>query len=102
MNYSEITSRIKQSVNSIDSKARVILFGSRARGDYEDSSDWDFLVLTSHQVDDQIKKRIREKLLDAELEAGEVISSLIFSQDKWLNYQITPLYQNIAKEGIEL
>ncbi len=29
---------------------KVILFGSRARGDYNDSSDWDFLVVIDKKI----------------------------------------------------
>jgi uncharacterized protein len=102
MNRNELTYKVKESVKSIDPNARVILYGSRARGDNKITSDWDFLILTSHQVDEPIKKQIRDRLIDTELEAEEVISSLIFSQEKWTDYQITPLYKNISKDGVEI
>ena len=102
MNRNELTYKVKQSIKSVDPNARIILFGSRARGDNKSSSDWDFLVLTSHQVDESVKRQIRDRLIDTELEAEEVISTLIFSQDKWRDYQITPLFKNISKDGVEL
>jgi uncharacterized protein len=37
---------VKQSLLSIDDKAIIILFGSRARGDASKDSDWDFLIVT--------------------------------------------------------
>jgi predicted nucleotidyltransferase len=102
MNRKDLTYKVKDSIKSIDPEARVILFGSRARGDNKGTSDWDFLILTSHQVDENTKRQIRDKLLDTELEAEEVISSIIFSQDKWRDFQVTPLYKNISKDGVEL
>ena len=102
MNRKELTYKVKESIKSVDPNARVILFGSRARGDDKISSDWDFLILTSKKADDSIKKQIRDSVLDTELEAEEVISTIIFSQDKWADYQITPLYKNILKDGVEL
>lgn len=102
MNRNEITYRVKETVKSVDPKARVILFGSNARGDSLASSDWDFLILTSSNPTEQYKKTLRDKLIDTELEAGEVISTIIFSQRKWNDYSITPLYKNIIKDGIEL
>ncbi len=102
MTRNELTNRIKNSIKRIDPNARVILFGSQARGDSNVSSDWDILILTSRQMDEDDKGKIRNRLLDTELEAESVISSLIFSQDKWQDYQVTPLYQNILNEGIEL
>jgi uncharacterized protein len=102
MNRNELTYRVKEIVKALDPKAKVILFGSKARGDSYGSSDWDFLILTSINSNEQNKKVIRDKLIDTELEAGEVISTIIFSQKKWSDYTITPLYKNIIKDGIEL
>jgi predicted nucleotidyltransferase len=102
MNRNELTYRVKESVKSLDPKAKVILFGSKARGDSRTTSDWDFLILASANPSEKYKKAIRDKLLDTELEAGEVISTIIFSKRKWNDYQITPLYKNIIKDGIEL
>jgi predicted nucleotidyltransferase len=102
MTRNELTYKVKESIRSIDPKAKIILFGSRARGDNNKQSDWDFLILTSSQVDDGKKKEIRNKLIDTELEAEEVISTLIFSQTRWQDYVVTPLYQNVIRDGIEL
>jgi len=102
MTANELKARVKLSIKSIDPEARIILFGSKARGDSKRYSDWYFLILTSLKTDSKFKMKIRNRLLDTELEAEEVISSLIFSQEKWNEYQITPLYKNISKDGIEL
>ena len=102
MTANELKARVKLSIKSIDPEARIILFGSKARGDSKKHSDWDFLILTSLKTDSKFKTQIRNELLDTELEAEEVISSLIYSQEKWNDYQITPLYKNISKDGIEL
>ena len=98
----ELTYRVKETVKSFDPKARVILFGSRARGDNKNSSDWDFLILTSFNSNNLFNRQIRDKLIDTELEAEEVISTIIFSFDQWKEYKNTPLYKNIASEGIEI
>jgi predicted nucleotidyltransferase len=36
---------------------RIILFGSRARGDYKEDSDWDILIVTENRLDDEVKYR---------------------------------------------
>ncbi len=102
MNRKELISSVKATVRSIDPLARVILFGSRARGDNNNFSDWDFLVLVSQEANERLKSQIRDSLIDIELEAGQVISTVIYSQAQWPNYQITPLFQNIEKEGLEV
>jgi len=102
MNRKELISSVKATVRSVDPLARVILFGSRARGDNNKFSDWDFLILVSQEANERVKSQIRDSLIDTELEAEQVISTVIYSQDQWPNYQITPLFQNIAKEGLEV
>ena len=102
MNRKELIYKVKESIKSLDPDARVILFGSSAREDNTVSSDWDFLILTSRQIDEYTKRQIRDRLIDTELEAEEVISTIIFSQNRWSDYQVTPLYKNISKDGVEL
>jgi uncharacterized protein len=102
MDNKELIYKVKESIRSIDPDAKVILFGSRARGVYKSSSDWDFLVLTSRKADESIKRQIRDALIDTELEAEEVISTLILPRNKWNEYQITPLYKNVLKDGVEI
>ncbi len=102
MNRQELTNKVKESVRAIDPNARVILFGSRARGNNIPISDWDFLILTSIQTDEKLKRQIRDRLIDTELEAEEVISTIIYSQEKWEDYKVTPLYINIQRDGIEV
>ena len=102
MKQQELANRVKESIRKLDPRARVILFGSRARGDAKANSDWDFLIISSLQVNEKIKRQFRTSLIDTELDAEEVISTLIYSQDEWNNYQLTPLYKNIAKEGVEI
>ncbi len=102
MKRQELINRVKETVRSIDPKARVILFGSRARGDNNKISDWDFLVLISNEVDEKIKRQIRDRLIDIELEAEQVISTIIYSQDQWSDYKITPIYKSVSKEGFEV
>ena len=36
---------------------RIILFGSRARGDYTEDSDWDILLVTEESIDRTTKRR---------------------------------------------
>ena len=98
----EILSKIKESVSKLDPDAKIILFGSRARGDYEKESDWDILILTSIPATEENKRNLRYHLLDIELETEQAISTLIHHYDHWKNYYVTPLYDVIQKEGIEV
>ena len=98
-----ISQLIRNSVRSIDPKAEVILYGSRARGDERIDSDWDILILTDYSVNLQIEREFRDKLYDLELETGEPFSVFAYSKSDWQTKQrITPFYQNVTQEGILL
>lgn len=90
---------VKAAVQSIEPTATVILFGSRARGDFHAESDWDFLVLLD-EVDWEKKREIRNTLYEIELEMEEAISTLIEEKEEWERHEILLLYQNVQKEGI--
>lgn len=95
---------IKSAIYRKNPEAEVILFGSRARGQENRTSDWDILILlnTSH-VDRNTEKAYRDALFDVALETGEAISTFVFSKQEWeTKYAITPLFQNVQKEGILL
>ena len=95
-----IKSRIKQK----NPLADIILFGSHARGQSNKDSDWDILILLNQPVVNRMMEReYRDELFAIELEIGEPISTLVFSKSDWeQKHEITPLYQNIKREGIYL
>lgn len=102
MKKEKFLTEVKRAVLSIDNNAQVILFGSRARGDSKQGSDWDFLILTSSALTEKRKRVIRDKLVDTEIEAEQAISTIIYHRKRWNDISITPLYQNVMNEGIEL
>ena len=90
-NKSQIRRLIREYVNVVDSKAEVILYGSRARGDERADSDWDILILTDYPVDLATEEKFRDKLYDLELEIDEPLSVFIYSKNEWKRRQrITP------------
>jgi predicted nucleotidyltransferase len=93
---------IRQKVNELDNSAEVILYGSRARGDNKQDSDWDVMILLNRKnVDKKVEQTFRHHLLDIELEIGVPISVFVYSKSDWEGkYSITPLFKSIKKEGI--
>ena len=97
-----ILSSVKNRIKKIDPKVRILLFGSRARKDATDNSDWDFLILTNLAVNRELKNRISDELFETELETDEVLSGVIQNTELWKQYSFTSFYQNVTSEGIEL
>jgi len=54
-NRKSLLSTVRKKIRDIDPEARIILFGSRARGDSNPNSDWDFLILTRKEVNQDLK-----------------------------------------------
>lgn len=78
---------------------QVVLFGSQARGDAREGSDFDFLVVV-----DQRTREIRDAVLDAGVTMmnryDRLFASLLYSDEEWRNVQRYPLGWNIMKEGM--
>lgn len=98
----KILIQLKKKIRSIDPNAKVILFGSRARGNYNDDSDWDFLILTEKRVTQDLNNEISDSLFEAELDTDQVLTSIVQNTSIWKKYSNTPFYWNIFKDGIEL
>ncbi len=97
-----ILSAVKSRVSKIDSEAKIILFGSRARNDAKKESDWDFLILTHFTVTRELKNKISDVLFETELETDQVLTGIIQNINSWADYANTPIYSNILKDGIEI
>ncbi|MEO8960680.1 MAG: nucleotidyltransferase domain-containing protein [Ginsengibacter sp.] len=93
---------VKKQILLTDATASVILFGSRARGDAEDDSDWDFLVLTQHSDTDLLSDKLRKKILrEVELKYNVAISLMVKNAVLWQSdYTVTNIYESINEEGI--
>ena len=80
---------------------QVVLFGSRARGDASDTSDYDFVVVL-----DSKERSFREQVVDVGammLNATDTLfAALVYGADEWSAIQTSPLGWNIQREGIVL
>lgn len=55
----EILEKLKRILNEMNLKySKILLFGSRARGDFMEESDWDFLIVLEKPVDARTKKEL--------------------------------------------
>jgi len=91
---------IKNSVSTTEPNATVVLYGSYARGQQNDNSDIDLLILVDKDkimpVDED---RIAYPLYDIEFETGILISPILYTKKDWANHRITPFFENVNKEG---
>jgi len=85
--------------------SKVIVYGSYARGDYNENSDVDVMILTKLN-ESEIKKiasDIYDMAYDIELEEGLHISVAIKNEEQFEYWVDTlPFYRNVSKEGVEI
>ena len=99
-----IANRIKSNIQLQNPAAKVILFGSRARGDSNHQSDWDILVVIDKPLLNRAEeKEYRNRIFGIELKIEQPISLFVVSKTDWDGkYMFSPFYRNIQKEGIQL
>ena len=100
----QMLNRIIGVVNQTAPDSEIYLYGSRARGDAGKLSDWDLLILlNSNKLSFDFETKFMDSFYEIELETGEIISPLFYTKKDWTeNHFITPLFENIEKEGIRI
>ena len=80
----EILRELKKSLESFlgDRLLRMVLFGSMARGDYNDKSDVDVAIII-RGLTRELKHQILDKVAEVELNHLTPISTLILSEDEF-------------------
>jgi len=80
----------------------IILYGSKARGDSDEESDIDLLILLDSEVSRQVREKITEITYDLELKYDVVFGIIVEDRDFWNSplANAMPLHWNVDKEGI--
>lgn len=103
----DILCSIKQGYKQVygDDIMDIYLYGSYARGDYEQDSDIDFVaIVKGNRLDLQKKLKVMWDIaVDLGLENDIVISPTVIPYNEFLQYQEKlPYYRNIIKEGVKV
>jgi predicted nucleotidyltransferase len=101
----EIKAQILRIIDEMGiSVKQIILFGSRARGDYKKSSDWDLLVIVNKDVDRkekmEISHLIRRRLAELYIPCDVLIKSEREVEER--KNVIGSVIKSALKEGVSL
>lgn len=82
----------------------ISLFGSVARGDSDNESDIDLLIVTKMPLNRSMRHQITDIVFEINLQYDTNISSLVVDRNAWENgvFTILPLKEEILREGIVL
>lgn len=99
----EFTKEVKKVFD--DKMTKIILYGSCARGDYDENSDIDIMILT-HLSDNEIET-VENKIFDIAFEFQMkyfVDISVVVKNEEQFKYWLgaLPFYDNVQREGIVL
>lgn len=99
----ELLKSCKRAIRRVVPDADVILYGSRARGDADEYSDYDILVLINGSADILTHEKMIESISPLELD-GAVLTLAIYNRQQWDTplYRAMPFHENIDREGVIL
>ena len=100
MGQDEIKELVEAIIKTLEDQViSVILYGSMARGDYNEDSDWDLLVLL-----DKPKKEKGDwdnygwPFVEMGLEMNEIVSASTYTKDSWFNGPHAMFYYNVEED----
>ena len=94
----KIAHLLRKRLEAIPTFKRMVIFGSRARGEASPDSDLDLFIEVS-DLNEEIRYQIQLAAWEESLENGVVISTFIASTDSLVN---SPLAANPLLKAIEL
>ncbi len=88
--------------SALPPNSSLLLYGSRARGDAREGSDWDLLILLDKPKlvasDYDLAYPFRELGWDI----GEEISPHVYTKKQWSEWTFLPFYKNVERDKIVL
>lgn len=95
---------IKKSLaQNLPKDGEAYLFGSRARGDARQDSDWDILIiLNKAKLSVSDYDDITYPLVTLGWELNEEINPILYSRSQWEQSHITPFYHNVKEDAVRL
>jgi predicted nucleotidyltransferase len=90
--------RIRKNVSGVK---RVILFGSRARGDAREGSDYDFAVIV-RKKNERAMQGVRGTEVAFLNKFDTLSSSIVLDECEWEKHRNLPIGINILREGVWL
>mgnify|MGYP002626476813 CR=1 FL=1 len=94
-------SLIRDTIHAAEPTAQIILYGSRARGDAREDSDWDVLtIIDKPRLSLKDRTNIQYRVWDKGLELGQEINVFPYTKQQWEQAPLSLFKFNVLQEGI--
>ena len=99
-----VIDRIKAlAAKTLPVNSSLLLYGSRARGDYRADSDWDLLILLGNNYQSaDVFGMYAYPFVQLGWEYGTYFSPKVYTYDEWAMRKGSPFFENINREGVVL
>lgn len=100
----QILDSIKDTLaRTLPRQASALLYGSQARGDARQDSDWDILiVLDKERLMPEDYDTVTYPLTKLGWNIGAEINPVMYTKKEWEDSRVTPFYHNVIKDAIAL
>lgn len=99
----QIISLIRDTIRASEPTAQIILYGSRARGDAREDSDWDVLaIIDKSRLSLKDRSNIQYPVWDKGLDLGQEINVFPYTRQQWEQVPPSLFKYNVMKEGITI
>lgn len=100
----QILAGIKQSLkDTLPDNGSAVLYGSQARGDSHNGSDWDILIIVDKQrVSLTENTTITYPLVMLGWTYGVEINPILYTRQEWNANRNTPFHENVERDGIKI
>jgi UTP:GlnB (protein PII) uridylyltransferase len=100
MDQNDVISRIKRvAIDTLPPRSSLLLYGSRARGDAHEGSDWDLLILLDKpKRDSKDWENYAWPFTEMGWDVNENISARTFTKNDWFNGPHTMFFFNVEED----
>ena len=100
MERSQVINNLKQTAARVLPKGSMLyLYGSRARGDFHEKSDWDLIVLLDKpQKGKDDWDNYAWPFIEKGIDMNEIVSAHTYTKDTWFNGPHSLYYYNVEED----
>lgn len=104
MNDQHFINKIKKVAKEvIPSGGQLFIYGSRARGDANEGSDWDLLIiLDKSKIEQSDYDNVSFSFTMLGWGNGQSVIPVLYTKEEWENSTFLPFYKNVEKDKILL